>query len=247
MADVKFPNPCYVLDDGSFKRIDWSMADLGPQDALLKELSGSVPTTIPSAFTIGGNVCGIQMKGASIVVWTELDKVAVDTVYVPVVSTGEFYACFKGAPDKDSLHQNRCEAWLPNQFKLRVFFVTAFTKAGENFQASKESCYLVAKKEGSNQTIRPPLPNIYTDGRLCMGDFGAKEKILEVAFAKSLTHLHSSRWNTDLLDGMSLEDMAKIFTFKDGVNKPPPARFDVSKVAHCIAINNQIYSDLPLV
>lgn len=246
-ADVKFPNPCFLLEDGEFKRIDFQIMNLGPQDAMLKELSGSMPTTVPSAFTIGENVCGIQVKGASIVVWAELAKLTIDTVYAPVASTGEFYPMFRSAPNKGTLEQNRQEAWLPNQFKLRLFFIVGFTKSGDSFVASKESCFLVAKKEGQNQTMRPPLPNIYTDGRLCMGDFGVKEKILEVAFAKALTHLHNSRWNSDLLDDMSLEDIAKIFTFKDGVNKPPPARFDVSKVPQCINVNNQIYSDLPLV
>lgn len=245
MADVKFPNPCFMLDDGEFKRVDWSVTNLGPQDAMLKELSGSVPTTIPSAFTIGENVCGIQIKGASVVVWAELTKLTIDTVYAP--ANGEFYPVFRAAPTKGTLEQNRQEVWLPNQFKLRLFFAVGFAKTGDAFIATKESCFLVAKKEGSNQTIRPPLPNIYGDGRLCMGEFGVKDKILEVAFAKSLTHLHSSRWNSDLSDGMTLEDIAKIFTFKDGVNKPPPARFDIAKVAQCMPINNQIYSDLPLV
>jgi hypothetical protein len=226
--------------------LDWGVTPLGQQDALLKEISQSVPTTIMNAFTLGENTCHIQIKGPNIVVWTELNKLAVSTVYTPVATTGEFYPLFKKTPERNTLETNRTETWLPNQFKFRLFFIQAFALAGGVYNGGDGASFLVGKKEETTKVIRPPLPNIYTDGRVCMGGLVVKEQLLSVAFGKALTHLYNSRWNNDLSDGMQLDDTVRLFTFKDGVNKPPPARFDIAKVAHCMPINNLIYSDLPL-
>lgn len=247
MSDT-FPNPCFCLDGGEFKRIDFSIASLGQQDALLKEISGSIPTTILGAFTLGDNVCNVQVKGQNFIVWTELDKLEVNTIYAPVASTGEFYPVFKKSAAKDTLETNMTQTWLPNQLKLRLFFVVNFRydPVRKTYYCESQSCFLIGKKEETTKIIRPPLPNVYDSGALCMGNFNLSEPLLMVAFGKAMTHLHNSQWNNDLLEGLAMEDIRKMFTFKDNKHQPPPARFDIAKVSRCQVINNQVYSDLPL-
>ena len=247
MDTKALPNPLFFLHDGEIGRLDFSITSLGQQDQLLRDISQQVPTTIPNAFMLGESICHIQVKGEYIVVWTELAKLDLATVYAPT-STGEFYPVFKKAPTRDTAEVTRTETWLPGLVKLKVYFAVAFkiNKSDGQFYADDQTCFLIGRKEETNKNIRPPLPNLYPDGRICMGGLKVVEKVVEIGFGKALTHLYNSRWNSDLSDGLDLDSIKKIFTFKDGKNQPPPARFDIAKVAQCVAINHQLYSDLPV-
>lgn len=239
--------PLMGMIDGRFVRIDIAVQDLGPQDAMLKKISQDLPTNMRNAFVLpGGKFAHIQAKSSNIICWTELDTIRIDTVYM-LGKDGVRYPLFKHQPTANTPEHNASYNWAPKLASMRMFFSSTFQFNGTTYDWANS--YLVCKAPRRNEIFRPPLPNIFGDSKLCMGnDYQHSSPCLADAFVHSLAHLDASRWNADAMEGLTSDHIKALLSFDaDGKQIAPPKDYKWIECPACHAVNNMNYGELPLV
>lgn len=238
--------PVMAMIDGRFARLDISVTDLGPQDEILKRISQSLPTSMLNAFVLpGGKMAHVQVKGDLIICWTEITSLRIATVW-SIGSDGTRYPVFKHRVETSPPEHEAAYDWAPLTAGMRMFFASVF-----KFQEGRyvwNMSYLVCKAPKRKEIFRPPLPNIFSDARMCMGnDYSHSSPCLADAFAHSLAHLDASKWNADAMEGLTLDNMKALFSFKDNKQVPPPKDYKWFELRACAAVNNINYGELPIV
>lgn len=91
--------------------------------------------------------------------------------------------------------------WVPPNRTAKILFVTGVEKGGANqYKPRFDSCYLFVMA-GDGMCYKPPFPNIYNDGRVCMGEQSNAWSGTPVgAFDYAVRSLQSSPYNRDLQD-----------------------------------------------
>ena len=74
-------------------------------------------------------------------------------------------------------------------------------------------CFLLAL-DSSGRNFRLPLPNIYDDCSICMGEFDSSGQSYLEVFQKALTQFRNAGWNSDLMDGEKLAKLEKLIRYK---------------------------------
>lgn len=100
----------------------------------------------------------------------------------------------------------------PTGMKL-VFAARIYFDSTTYMTRPKESCYLLALDKSLNSYMLP-LPNLYTTGYLCMGDFQGLAVTLHGAFELAFRQLMQSKWNSDLYDDARRKSVQKMMAFK---------------------------------
>jgi len=131
---------------------------------------------------------------------------------------------------------------------MRLFFISSFqTPPVAGPEWIWRASYLVARVPGTNLNRRPPLPNLFSDARICMGTAGngysCCEPVLADAFAHGLNNLQESQWNSDAAGGVDGAVGKMLFSF-DKNDKQMPPTVDWANLPACIPINNVNYGEL---
>lgn len=79
-------------------------------------------------------------------------------------------------------------------------------------------CHLVAF-DSSSKAYRLPLPNIFEDCKVCMGEYDPTGKNLHQTACISVDQFFGSPWNTDLLDDDRLNSSRELFRWKPSGDK----------------------------
>jgi hypothetical protein len=74
-------------------------------------------------------------------------------------------------------------------------------------------CFLLALDSGK-RNFQLPLPNLYDDCSICMGDVDLVGGSLLEVFQKALVHFRSSPWNADLMDSDKAKKLETLIRFK---------------------------------
>ncbi len=75
-----------------------------------------------------------------------------------------------------------------------------------------QCCHLVAFNS-SGQAWQLPLPNLFDDCSVCMGQFNGRGPTIQDAVGLALGQLHKSSWNSDLVEG-KVPQSQSLFRFK---------------------------------
>lgn len=238
--------PLIGMVDGNFVRYTLGIENLGRQDELLKKLSQGIPTDLLNAFVLpGGKMAHIQTRSDSIICWTELQMLRISTVYT-IARDGTRYPVFKPAPAPDTAEHEFAFDWDPKLAGMRLFFTSTMMFADRNYHWN--ASYLVAKAEKRKELFRPPLPNIFADSRMCLGnDYQHRSACLADAFAHTLAHLDSSKWNHDAMENLTADTVKVLYSFKDNKQVPIPKEFKWTDLPQCRPVNNLNYGELPIV
>lgn len=242
--------PLMAMVEGRFVRVDISVRDLGPQDSIVQKLAADLPTNMLNAFLLpGGKPAHIQTKAGVIIVWTELNKLQLRTVYT-VGRDGTRYPVFKRPESMTSPPEHEASfEWDPSVIGMRMFFTSTlkFEPAAKTYVWNQS--YLVCKAPKRKEIFRPPMPNTYTDGRICMGnDYRHTGPCLADVFCHNLAHFDASKWNNDLSDGITADHVKAMFSFdKDDKQIPPPKEYKWWENPAANPTNNLNYGELPLV
>lgn len=190
---------------------------LGPQSAMLEPLVENVPRI---ARDIMPDV-SMALSGQSLCLTKQLKEVRLHTFFRPQTDTDEHVTI---VPVFISPGAEMTLTWpVPKDMKL--FFVARWgTDIREGtINAQFPLCYLVAKSE-AKKTYLLPLPNLYEDGRVCMGEpqrDWIKANIFDT-FTKALEIFHVAPWNADLMSSNDRWVASKLmFRFSpEGVAEP---------------------------
>lgn len=241
------PNPFIALVDGKFVRVDSSITNLGTQDDMIKKVAAEMPTNLLNAFVLpGGKMANIQVLGASIICWTEMTEININTVYT-VGSNGDRWPLFKNRPETSPPEHLASFAWQPKFAGMRMFFAT--TMKLESGLYRQMNSWLISKAPKRKEIFRPPLPNIHGDSRMCMGsDYAHAGPCLADEFSYAVNHFNSSKWNSDAMEGLTIDHIKNMFSFdKDGKQLQPPKDYKWWEHPCSHSVNNANYGELPIV
>jgi hypothetical protein len=251
MSETKsLPRKFVMLLEDGFHVVDVVSRALGDQDALISKVSSGIPLNMPNAFPVRVSQnsiknANVQVKSGVFIAHVQLDKLRISTVYNVAASSGVVYPVFRRRPTEGTTELEMDMEWDPNMIGMRLWYVAVFKQALGQYHYVDS--YLCAKSNNGKVYRRPPLPNIYQDGKICIGSVPAASESLALAFEKALEAFNSGRWNTDLLENLTVEVVMSLYSWKSGEQQPPPKDLDWTKIPQCYAINNTFISELKLV
>lgn len=180
----------YCLDAaGNFHRLIANIQSLGPRSDLLMSAASEEGTTIHNFARIGE--LPVHLYAARVPAYAvRLPFLRIRTQY-RVIGAGANVCLVPWFERGDTLDLT-CE-WTP-PYNCDLFFVYRENK-----------CYLVAgytNPTGARSIRRIPMPNVYGDGRICMGQWrpNPEQTILD-QLNSAITNFTTSEWNGDLLEG----------------------------------------------
>lgn len=249
MRNNAIDGPLLAMVEGRFARIDINVTDLGTQDDVVSRFSTNIPVNLPNAFILpNGRPAHLQCRGGQVFAWTELDKLRLHTVWT-VGADGGRYPLFKkqeqiaGTPEHMAAFD-----FEPAVAGMRLYFTSTLQWDPGNKRYNWLNSYLIAKAPKRKEIFRPPLPNIFSDSRLCMGTgYTHHGPCLADVFSHSLSHLDSSMWNSDAMEGLGGDHIRAIYTFKDNKQVAPVAGYKWWDQPVCKPVNLLCYGELPLV
>lgn len=241
--------PLLCMVDGRFARVDINVTDLGSQDDEINKVAAKTPTNLANAFLLpGGRPAHIQTIGSSVIVWTELLKLNLSTVFT-VARDGSRYPIFKHKPTTSPPEHEATMEWDPAVAGMRIFFTSTLEWTEPHKLYLWKASYLIAKHPKRKEIFVPPLPNLFTDARLCLGnEYRNNGACLADVFCHSLAHFETSRWNSDAMEGLTGDDARAMFSFDKGNKQIPPGKeYSWTEIKKCHTVNNLNYGDLPIV
>lgn len=245
--------PLYAMIEEQFVRVDINITALGRQDELIKSVAAALPTNMPNIFSLttpagGTQIVHAQSRNGTASVWTELASLNLRTVYT-IHEDGSRSPLFINKPRTSPPEHETTLVWSPALANLRLFFISSFTSPPPTSRPmwTWKASYLIARAPGSNLNRRPPLPNLFSDARICMGTMGneyvCSMSVLAEAFAHGLNNLQESQWNSDAAGGVGPDTGKTLFSFdKNDKQIPPTATWWDLPV--CIPVNNINYGEL---
>jgi hypothetical protein len=108
---------------------------------------------------------------------------------------------------------------------MRIMFCTEVQREGAYWYSSYQNSWLIAFSE-RKQAHLLPLPNLYDDASVCMGEFNGEEKNLQGSFEKATQQFYKAGWNADLSEDVA-QPSRRLFRFEaakeGGLVQIPPA------------------------
>lgn len=171
---------------------------------------------VRSAFTFEGKPVDVAV-GRTPLCCTRLDRVVINTQFAQV---GEFMVPVF-APSGLLM---TLEWPVPADMELR--FASVCEQAGGHWKMGE--CYLFARKTGRPGFLRLPLPNLFDDGRVCMGDLvvgTVRGETVSECFAAAALSFRTTRWNSDIAPDQGRT--RALFRWRpDRSPVPPPADWE---------------------
>jgi hypothetical protein len=97
---------------------------------------------------------------------------------------------------------------------MRLMFASRIKMNPEPYCEYKNSCLLIAWDPSSKRAHRLPLPNLYDNCYMCMGEYNGRGASMEEAFGKAADQLDKSEWNSDLVTDSRIQGSDEMFQFK---------------------------------
>lgn len=188
----------FINEDGEWLLTPTAVTNFGE---CLKALAESMGRKVPSAFLLDGKPVGVTaLTGGVTLAAVQLPHVDIDTHWK--IDGEDLYPVF--ASSKDTV--DRKFRWTPPADMKLTFCLVA------SGSWIKSDALLFAKKTGGTGFWRLPLPNTYTDGRLCLGEERTiRGNTLAECLDNAVRRFHEAKWNTDLLSDQSF--CKKLFRF----------------------------------
>lgn len=158
---------------------------------------------------------------------------------LPIYTNWELQDTNKVIPvfrSNDSALNARMNVKFKNLLNMKQVFVFS--------DYSETSCFYLWLNTRTREIIVPALPNIFNNGKLCMGDGWEDENLPELpqeAFEESLKVFQTSPWQTDLLnDRNQTEVIPTLFDYDSDLNQNTDIKnwsVDMTQTSH-VAFND---------
>lgn len=234
-----------LLRDGVFIKRIVSEHVVGSQDDVLKKFYADIPVDIPFSFVLpGGLPAHLQVSGATISIWTELVKLSLATVWT-LTEGGVRYPIFKDKAAATPPEHEASHILEPIKAQMRLFLISIAQYDKRTSSYVWANSYMVARAPGRKECFRPPLPNVFDDGKMCMGgDYKTAHPCLADLFVHNLQHIERSRWNSHLTEGLDQKTVSALFSIKDNTHQPCPPEIKFWEHHRCPPISNSAFSSI---
>ena len=191
----------YYFESGKLFEEQSSTYEIGLQTSILAEMAENASILVNNIHP-GVDYLSTSIRGGRTytTTTTEVMQIKLNTYYEPY--EGEVFGDPKQWPALHPTFKDKTGTikkdftWTPPPY-MKIFFINEFR------DAKFIECYLVVRM--GEDIHRPPFPNVYENGKVCMGNhftIDSKLTIIE-AHNKAVKDIEETSWNTDLMDGQS--------------------------------------------
>lgn len=212
---MEIPARFFAVEETGFKYYEITSRYVGSQLSILNALVKFVPRMINGLFD-DGSVLAVSGEGVSLS--RTIDHLMIHTYFKPIKDPKEkviFIPVFMQPGDQMNLR------WEPP--KDMQLHVVAYWAGRDGINVTLPDIYLIALSS-AKKTYLLPLPNLYNEGKLCLGhgigdEFFAKTGMAQLE--KAIGILQGSIWNSDLLAHVRTSSTEAMFRFDaDGSQLP---------------------------
>jgi len=251
---VGLPDRFYVLAEntGTFDVVTVQRTPLTNVDSVLKTLVQDTPFLVPRIAFLNKEYVHCQMSGKMLTLFVKIPFLNLDTFWIlrKPEGDGETRPFIVPIFIANDLSFRVSPKWVPPADQMAIFFMVHYVPGTDSaWRYSHASVVLISLLKDVKDHFKIPLPNIYTNGKICMGGSGealaldTKMPVLE-NFSAALEVFQKATWNADLLRDNSRESIERIFRLDASDNKTQlPVPKDWYKL--CMKISNQEFIAIP--
>lgn len=175
-------------------------------ERILADASSSQSFKVKKAFQASGLDVDLSIKRNQTLAYCTLKKLPLATRFA--VQNGHYVPVFVG---NDSATFMLNISWVPpTDMRIKFGFDIALD---EDNRLRVNQAFLFATSTARQGYFKLPLPNLYDDGKICIGEAGlnARGDTIQELFEKQLRLLEVSTWNNDLISGADYA--SRVFQF----------------------------------
>lgn len=189
--------PEIILRDGNFYRRHTSELLLGSQENILTSLTEQAPVMLPRFFRFNDSPVHLLIHKTSLAVSIELPRLPFQANWIPDPNATGRLKLHWGSVDRGVIVLN--DPWVvPSPDFGRLVFSVIFDRQSTILSPGRTSLLLYR----GGELYRLPYPNIFEDGRICMGNEWEAKKTTGNGvmgdFIHAHTSFHTTRMNSDL-------------------------------------------------
>lgn len=221
-AQIGLPNAFYAIDAeaGAFVRYTIMRQQIADVDQQIKALAQETSILFPKFSKLETDVhlcCSpklltltCQLPKLRIATWFRVD---------PPARRGEHGVATPCFGQQTSFTCVQMDPWWTPPSNMRLFFATHFTPHQSEWLYSQSTLIVICTEKGQTAMFKFPFPNIYENGKLCLGndataltDRAVPMPLME-KFSKALTVFQRAPWNGDLLNGRDFAIAVQLVRF----------------------------------
>ena len=171
---------------------------IGSVDTIFREYIGEMTVSIPNLFK--GWSALVTAKNSYVTMWKMVPSLTLNTKWSVVdESNPQLTPTFRDSRDNINL----ALPWMPPKDMRMIFAINT---------QEYYSYFFVFSLKTMRSTILP-IPNIYDDGRLCIGEFHFSDSLIDDLDRLFVHVFDASDWNSDLLSRVKVAATRKLFSY----------------------------------
>lgn len=198
-----------VLEDGSVYSLPFSRLSPKQVDEALRKVADSGYQKVVGAMKIDGEPVTLCVNANQVIAGVPLKRL--NLLAKCQLIDGHMVPVFTG----DEVFLMNC-VWTPPA-NCQMHFAMSLNKSGATWKISNVFLFCRAASGTPGGFFKLPLPNIYPDGRVCMGErfqMTCPENTIEGLLKHGIRHLAESPWGTDMMPQAS--KIRALFRFDPG-------------------------------
>jgi hypothetical protein len=234
---LAFMRQCVAIDnEGNIHLLTTKSRSLGKRNDLLTRALGQLGTTIENAFSMNGCMVHMQAAGGVTSYALRMPRIRMATHWYPSIENSVIVMVPMFSAGEDRAEHTF--EWTPPA-GVGLYYVWADNQVPYFIAIAPR----LLDPKSSMAAFRLPLPNIYGDGRVCMGrewSYRSQTGLGEAGsepLARAVNRFWSSGWNADLLDSISSSHAMFRFT-PEGAQQPVPDNWR----SHCSIISHAAFN-----
>jgi len=225
-----------LKEDGTLEFVKMITEPRNINQAIIDRLGGKQIRYLKRAFTVGERQCGLVLSLNECHVFAFMESITINTAY-KLWPDKLLRPVFLGSRETSLEHPIIPAVWpIPLSMKL------IFAAKVENFNSDTPkatTCYLMAV-DTQKRFWRLPLPNLYDDLKMCMGQFDGVAHNAQQCFSLALSQMDQAQWNADLLDIDREAGSQHMFRFNPTETGVDPVPFEGDWTIHCKKVSTAI-------
>lgn len=200
--------------DGSVEHVTETRSHRSLTADVISKIGSVAIRHVPNAFKSGDDQAGILVSNAEMYAYKFMKvlninssfKVGEDKRLRPIYLNREEKAA---NPD---LYPQFVGQWLVPPIMRLMFACKVQNEYSYVHIGYKSACFLIAW-DAEKRARRLPLPNLYDNCYMCMGEYSGKSSTVSGSFDKAVEQLDKSKWNSDLLESSRMSGSDAMFQF----------------------------------
>lgn len=199
--------------DGSVEHVTETRSNRNLTADVIARIGSNVTRHVPNAFKSGDDRVGILVNGAELYTYKFMRVLNINSSF----KVGEdkrlrpIYLSHADKRTNPDLYPQFVGKWLVPS-NMRLMFACKVQGESDIVNIGyKSACFLIAWDD--KQARRLPLPNLYDNCYMCMGEYNGRTLCIEDSFARAVEQLEKSEWNSDLLEDSRQKGSDVMFQF----------------------------------